>query len=109
MKLKSTLLTLLAIICTAACIYFITTKEKKQHFTETKNEKRARFHWERVKYDVDLMKDPATGKIPRGIFEQERAQAVTIPLKETVSNPLARTTLLNAYHPAGPNNIGTVP
>jgi hypothetical protein len=107
MKLKSILLILCVVCLTGGgIIYFLESGEKKSTKTESKNEKRARFHWQRVKYDVDLMKDPATGKIPRGIFELERAQALAIPLKENISNALARTTQLNTYFPAGPNNIG---
>ena len=106
MKLKSALVLLIAVCLSAGILYFSLPEIRKPHKTESKNERRARFHWERVKYDIDLMKDPATGKIPPGIFELERAQAVTIPIKESYYNPLTRTTQLNAYHPAGPNNIG---
>jgi hypothetical protein len=59
----------------------------------------------RAKYDFDMLRDPATGKIPAGIWEQEIAFAHTIPAKEE-SNFTSRGEDLNNYHPAGPNNIG---
>ena len=72
---------------------------------ESAAERRARFHWQRVKYDFDMMKDPVTGKIPKGIFEAQMLQARSIPEKDQLSIT-ARTTNLNSYIPAGPNNIG---
>lgn len=69
-------------------------------------EQKARFNWQRVKYDFDMMKDPFTGQIPKGIFEAEMIQARSLPVKENAQGN-ARTTNLNTYVPAGPNNIGS--
>lgn len=78
------------------------------HEKQEKAEK-ARFVQERLRYEFDMLKDPATGKIPRGIFEQEREFARTLPVKKaqtTFINGTLRTTVDNTYIPAGPNNIG---
>src|SRR5687767_12972957 len=70
--------------------------------------KKALFRESRTRYLFDMLKDPATGKIPSGVFEQERALARTLPVRSII-NPAARinrVTALNTYLPAGPNNIG---
>lgn len=70
-----------------------------------KKEGPSRAHVEaRLRYEFDMLKDPATGKIPEGIFEAERAFARQLP-ERTTSDP-ARPFVLNQYIPAGPNNIG---
>jgi hypothetical protein len=74
-----------------------------------KKERKAAFIEARARYDFEMLKDPATGKIPPGIFEKEIALAKTLPLKGNINNPAARIgnlTALNNYFPAGPNNIG---
>lgn len=63
----------------------------------------------RTQYEFDMVKDPVTGSIPAGIFEQEIAFARQAPERSTyatVGGGLARTQVLNNYIPAGPNNIG---
>jgi hypothetical protein len=63
---------------------------------------------ERMLYEFDLVKDPS-GKIPEGIREQEMALARSMPVKETEifsTNSSSRTSNLNTYLPAGPNNTG---
>lgn len=63
----------------------------------------------RMKYEYDMLKDPQTGKLPAGIFEQEKAFAKTLPERtdDAVSfNGNLRTAAANNYIPAGPNNIG---
>lgn len=77
---------------------------------EDKDQK-ARFHEERLRYEFDLIKDPKTGKVPEGIFEREMALARILPVKEEETISLSTSdnsgiTVNNAYHPAGPNNIG---
>lgn len=74
-----------------------------------RREKKAAFSEQRARYDFDMLKDPATGKIPAGIFEKEIAYAITLPVKGSINNPAARIsdiTALNNYLPAGPNNVG---
>ncbi len=64
----------------------------------------ARYTELRAKYEFDMVKDPATGKIPYGILEEEKAFAKKLPVKD--GNISARIGALNNYLPAGPNNIG---
>jgi hypothetical protein len=66
------------------------------------NNQQDRFNEDRLKYEYDLMKDPRTGKIPEGIFEQEYRLAQRLPIKHA-SNITGR---LNSYIAAGPNNRG---
>lgn len=58
---------------------------------------------DRARYDFDMVKNPFTGKIPTGIYEQELAFAKAMPVRD---NGTARVGDLNSYNPAGPNNIG---
>jgi hypothetical protein len=85
-------------------------EENEEGFEEEENEeKEAAFIEARARYEFEMLKDPATGKIPAGIFEKEIALAKTLPLKGSVYNPAARIsdiTVLNNYLPAGPNNVG---
>ncbi|MBC7848517.1 MAG: T9SS type A sorting domain-containing protein [Chitinophagaceae bacterium] len=58
---------------------------------------------QRWKRDLELLRDPQTGRIPEYIRDQELKQARTIPQKESlVSGPQN----LNTYSEAGPDNIG---
>ncbi len=93
-------------------IFLLTNNSSEPHLTpyKSKEEDKARFHEERLKYEFDLVKNPVTGKIPTGIYEQERALAKSLPVKEetislSATNTL-NTTVNNTYLPAGPNNIG---
>ena len=55
-----------------------------------------------LEYEFNMTKDPATGKIPSGIFEAERAQADNIlQLQESL-----RTPEFTSYNFVGPNNLG---
>jgi hypothetical protein len=74
---------------------------------ERKN-KKALFRESRTRYLFDMLKDPATGKIPAGIFEKERALAKTLPVRSIINSAARFNTItaLNNYLPAGPNNIG---
>lgn len=63
----------------------------------------------RLKYEFDMLKNPVTGKIPKGIFELEKAFAKTLPVRTYdifSANGALRTTAANTYIPTGPNNIG---
>lgn len=59
----------------------------------------------RLQYEYDMVKDPRTGLIPPGIYAREKALARTLPVKGE-GGFSSRTTALNTYLPAGPNNIG---
>ncbi len=62
----------------------------------------------RTRYEFDMLKDPQTGEIPAGIFEQEKAFARSLPVRtyDVLTNSQFKTTALNTYIPAGPNNVG---
>ena len=55
-----------------------------------------------LEYEFNMTKDPATGKIPEGVFEAERAQAGDIlRLQESLRIPE-----FASYNVVGPNNLG---
>lgn len=67
----------------------------------------------RIKYEYDMLKDPATGKIPKNIYAAEMRQAMSLPVSldpRSVRNGVVRTAngvttpTSNVYLPAGPNN-----
>ncbi|MEJ7820982.1 MAG: cadherin-like beta sandwich domain-containing protein [Chitinophagaceae bacterium] len=58
---------------------------------------------ERQKYEFDLIKDPATGKIPDGVIQRSYLQGKSLPGKESI---FGRTANLNTYTSAGPDNLG---
>jgi hypothetical protein len=115
MKIRITLL--VTIVVTAVLLFFLLPAQKQQTSSphgeeEEENEAPAAFIEARMKYEYDMLKDPRTGKIPEGIFEQEKAFARTLPVRSygdvaaTGVNGTNRTEVLNTYIPAGPNNIG---
>ena len=59
-------------------------------------------------YELMLLKDPATGRIPDHIREKEMAYASTLPndLGTTLSSSLYRTTSMVSWQPRGPWNVG---
>lgn len=79
--------------------------EQHQKSEEGEEEEEARYHEARVRYEFDMMKDPATGKIPAGIFQAEIDFARAMPVRNGGSTD-QRTSALNNYLPAGPNNVG---
>jgi hypothetical protein len=86
--------------------------DRRQSLEESRKKRKARkaaFSEARTRYEYDMLKDPATGKIPAGIFQRELSFAKTLPVKGLYINPAARgsgTLIQNEYIPAGPNNIG---
>ncbi len=99
-------------LATAAIIYYNkpVNSGAPPHVKEAGGKERTRFVKERMLHEFNLLKDPATGIIPAGIFEIEQAFAKTLPVKgmdvATGTGGVARTMALNNYIPAGPNNIG---
>ncbi|MBA2745175.1 MAG: T9SS type A sorting domain-containing protein [Flavisolibacter sp.] len=83
----------------------VVKKEKKR-----KSGAPAGYFEARALYDLETLKDPATGKIPRGIFELEAQFARTLPVKSAGGNQggtgVEQTNVNNGYIPAGPFNIG---
>jgi hypothetical protein len=110
MKTRSFILSLIA-ACIVVPAFFLFIKKNNSssvHFVagipKENEEQEARFTEMRAKYDFDMVKEPATGKIPYGIFEKEFEFAKTVPVKGSGST--ARIMALNTYYPAGPNNQG---
>lgn len=58
----------------------------------------------RMAYELSMLKDPATGKIPRGIFKMEKDFVATLPVRGEGKGDEVLN--LNDYIPVGPNNIG---
>lgn len=56
----------------------------------------------RAKYEFNMLKDPATGEIPAGIFEKEIKQAKDIYRKQLT----LKTSVVNSYTFQGPDNLG---
>ncbi len=78
----------------------------KENNTDTKIE---RPHEERstdfngaMEYEFNMIKNPATGKIPEGVFEAEKDQAAQIFDSRLFANRIAA----NTYTFQGPNNLG---
>jgi hypothetical protein len=113
MKSKLYLVGTILLLVAALVIFF--PKEQtakplaKEQQIKKKNKERedlpAAYIEARMKYEYDMLKDPRTGEIPEGIFAKERALAKTLPVRSNIS-PNGRTSALNTYLPAGPNNIG---
>ncbi|MDP9229592.1 MAG: hypothetical protein M3O67_02835, partial [Bacteroidota bacterium] len=111
MKKRSRILLIIISLVACGVFFWITVKKNSISNSIISNEKEkesqeAEFRIERDKYEFDMVKDPLTGKIPKGIYAAEMAQAKSIPLKKVDGSQTARITALNSYFPAGPNNIG---
>ena len=74
---------------------------------------------QRAQYEFDMLKDPATGTIPREVYIKEMAEARTIPLRQydagavissmnspSSPNGPSGVETNNTYFPAGPTNQG---
>lgn len=110
MKTKFYLFTALAIVSTSALLVFYKlshsssgngAKKQWEENEEERENRSASYIEARYRYEYNMLKDPATGKIPEGIFEKERQFAKTLPVKSAF-----REMNLNTYIPAGPDNIG---
>jgi hypothetical protein len=105
---------LLAAALTLTAVYYFSIRNDKKQFQEKATESLrerdedeklpAAFIEARLKYEFDMLKDPATGKIPNGIFEQEVAFARQMPVRNGEGD--RKEMALNSYIPAGPNNAG---
>ncbi|HEY0067938.1 MAG TPA: sialidase family protein, partial [Flavisolibacter sp.] len=108
--MKTNLIRGIAALAAIAALCILLTRQKTsapdpQVNHENEEEEEARFHEARVRYEFDMIKDPATGKIPEGIFQEELAFARAMPVRNGSSTD-QRTSALNNYFPAGPNNVG---
>ncbi|HEX6333978.1 MAG TPA: sialidase family protein, partial [Flavisolibacter sp.] len=87
----------------------LTPAEAERYRRKQEKAARAASYFEaRAQYEREMLKDPATGTIPRGIMQQEVAFARTIAVRNrsTGVQGQGKVLLQNTYIPAGPNNIG---
>lgn len=97
----------LLLIATFCCGIFFLAKKNKLIISENKEEYgREEFVKQRLQYEFDILKDPATGEIPGNIFQKEIAFAKLLPVKDARGPGLFTPQNLNAYNLAGPDNIG---
>ncbi|ULQ54984.1 T9SS type A sorting domain-containing protein [Flavihumibacter rivuli] len=80
--------------------------EEDDETEEEKEARKAMFVKERALYEYDMIRDGATGEVPKGIFERELQQASRIPVKEASPSGRLEPLINNTYRPAGPLNIG---
>ncbi len=112
---KTSVILPVTLICLALAGYFlykapqsssvaleVNAGKKKKKSKEVK----AMFHDQRVRYEYEMIRDGATGKIPKGIHDRELQQAYRIPLRERGGNLFLSPFGDNNYTAAGPNNIG---
>ncbi|HLF47176.1 MAG TPA: T9SS type A sorting domain-containing protein [Chitinophagaceae bacterium] len=100
--------TLLLLLVIIGAVVFVNSSNDYLAKEETLNgneEKSAAYHYLRWKYEADMIRDPVTGAVPFGLREQEIEFSKTMPVR-FASSPNNRTSVVNTYLPAGPNNIG---
>lgn len=120
MKSASCILLLAAIVFASGCKeagngrhhhdtgrYHDPARDEDENESESR-EKLAFFVKERIRHEVDILKDPVTGKIPFGIREKELRFATTIPsrLYNNSGGGAQGIENLNTYALAGPDNAG---
>ncbi len=69
-------------------------------------EEKEEFVKARLEYEFNMLKDPHTGEIPRDIRRKELDFAKSLPVKNFINPDISTPQNLNAYLPAGPDNIG---
>ena len=110
MKTKILAASLCITLLTGIIVHLSTKNDNTEYFDFEENERKGlldEFSRARVQYEFDMLKDPNTGTIPKGIFEQEVAFARALPVREgSQSAGNLRLGALNTYVPAGPHNIG---
>ncbi|MEP7229738.1 MAG: T9SS type A sorting domain-containing protein [Ginsengibacter sp.] len=90
----------------SAGIFFL-AKKNKLVIAENKEEyEREEFVKNRLQYEFDILKSPATGQIPKNIFKKEIEFARSLPVKDARGSGLFTPQNLNTYSLAGPDNIG---
>jgi Secretion system C-terminal sorting domain len=78
------------------------TKKLVNYYVEESDEKNEA-GIKRLQYEYDLLKNPTTGKIPKGIRQQELDATKDIPSR---NDALGRNTNQNTYIACGPNSEG---
>ncbi len=80
-------------------------EEKPNHRVQERRDAKTRFEHieDRARFEFNRLRDPRTGKVPRGIRQAEFAFANRLPTREQMSdNP----NNLNVYTTLGPTNLG---
>jgi len=121
MKQRYPILILLAVVATGTLFFYYSQKKslrqmlgkldnQEDAFGEREEEtfeKKAEYVEARRKYEFDLIKDPATGKVPARIFERELTLARSLPSKDySTSSGIQGVENLNNYFAVGPDSIG---
>lgn len=112
--MKKNLLLSASVLLIGTAIYFF-LQQQKHSPSQTKfslqeqlrlsvEENEAEAGDKRWEYEWKMLHDPATGKIPRDIYQKELELLKSIQLKQ--SNPAFRTTINNTYIDAGPTQNG---
>lgn len=93
-------------VLTAVAFYFSFRNSKYPIKTFSDGEEKEEFVESRLEYEFNILKDPATGRIPRNILQRELAFAKNLPIKNFRNPDINTPQNLNNYQPAGPDNIG---
>lgn len=105
MKQNILLTVLLPILCGilsfSVCMNNKTLQKQKTNSIEFANMEKAAFDPQRNKYMFDMVKDPATGKIPEGIFNKSYMQAMNATEKASFSPDENNTYLIGGNLSAG--------
>jgi len=105
----SVIVCLVLSILVSALVYFsVHDRKVNPAFSEFEEEEQNREEYTilRSMHEFNMVKDPVTNQIPKSIVSTELAQAFSIPQKQNATGVFNRGENLNAYIPAGPNNIG---
>jgi hypothetical protein len=89
MKLKGLIAISILIVASAIAVKFMYKQGDHQNIEEERKkrkEKKAEAIEARVRYDFNMLKDPATGKIPVGIFERnEPSQELYLKKEDSIT------------------------
>lgn len=102
-KISVVILIIAAFSCS---IYILTKKNKFTISTYGEEQEKEEFVKDRLQYEYNILKNPVTGTIPKDIREREIEFARNLPVKDGSAAGLFTPQNLNAYSPAGPDNIG---
>jgi hypothetical protein len=86
-------------------VRFATPEQDEESEEINEMSSKAMFVKERLRYEFDMLKDPFTGKIPKGIYKAALQQAERIPIRQADPGQFGMFAN-NNYIQAGPNNVG---
>lgn len=113
--MKKKIIGLLSVVAIAAGTYYATQSKMQASLpnlltaapveTEDEEEKAlfTRLRWQR---EYNMLKDPATGLVPKNIRQEELNMARMMPVRESLMNGPLGADNLYTYNLAGPDNIG---